>query len=47
VRTLVNSRLDAGEHVVSWSPEGASSGVYFCHLKADNFVSVKKLVFLQ
>jgi hypothetical protein len=47
VGTLVNGWFGAGEHAASWSPEGVSSGVYFYQVKTENFVSVKKLVFIQ
>jgi uncharacterized protein YozE (UPF0346 family) len=49
VKTLVNSKMPAGVHEVTWdgTTEGGSpvvSGMYFYRMSADNFVSAKKLV---
>jgi hypothetical protein len=49
VRTLVDSKLPAGVHEVTWdgANEGGSSvpsGMYFYRMSADDFVSAKKLV---
>jgi hypothetical protein len=34
----------AGSYQIQWNAEGLPSGVYFCHMAADSFSSVQKLV---
>jgi hypothetical protein len=47
VATLVDGRKEAGEHSVKWNAEGFASGVYFCRLKAGDFVQTRKLVLVR
>lgn len=52
VATLVNSRLEAGNHSVTWdsrstSGEPLASGIYLYRLKADTFVETKKMMLLK
>lgn len=52
VATLVNSRLEAGYHSVTWdsrnnSGEPLASGIYLYRLKADAFVETKKMMLLK
>lgn len=52
VTTLVNERLDAGEHAITWSGRDGlnrqcSSGVYFVSFAADKYVASKKMVLLK
>ncbi len=52
VRELLNSEVEAGEHVVSWDGRGdcgriASSGVYFVRLKAESGERLQKLIILR
>jgi hypothetical protein len=47
VATLVEGRKEAGEHSVKWNAESFASGVYFCRLKAGDFVQTRKLVLVR
>ncbi len=47
VTTLVNERLEAGEHIVQWDGSEAASGVYFYRLQTDDFVGTKKMILLK
>jgi hypothetical protein len=53
IKTLVNARLSAGKHNVTFDASGLSSGVYFYKLSAESLgqagsnVAVKKLVLLK
>lgn len=47
VKTLVNTRMDAGRHSVNFNAEGFSSGVYLYKMTAGGFVSTKKLVVIK
>ena len=52
VRTLINGRLDAGEHAVRWDGRDdggrpAASGVYFHELRSGESVSERKLLLLR
>ncbi|MEP0829020.1 MAG: T9SS type A sorting domain-containing protein [bacterium] len=52
IATLVNTRLEAGNHTVNWdskstSGEPLASGIYLYRLKADTFVETKKMVLLK
>lgn len=52
IRTLVSERQQPGSNAIHWdrrddSGQEVMSGIYFCHLEAGNFVSVKKIVILQ
>jgi len=44
VATLVNERLEAGEHERTLDAKGLSSGVYFYRLRIAEFTDVKKMV---
>ena len=37
----------AGHYTVFWSPDNASSGVYFCRLASDGYVKTEKVVLLK
>jgi hypothetical protein len=47
VRTLVNEKMDAGEHEVQFAIEASPSGVYIYRLKSGEFVATKKLVVIR
>ncbi len=47
VASLLNERMNAGNHSVNFNAEGLSSGVYFYRLTAGSFKSVKKLTYLK
>ncbi|MGA9293136.1 MAG: T9SS type A sorting domain-containing protein [Ignavibacteriaceae bacterium] len=47
VAELVNSFRKAGRHEIIWDPQNIASGIYFCRMRAGNFVSTKKLVFFK
>jgi len=44
VATLVDEDQTAGEHEVTWQPEGLPSGLYFYKLKVGGFSEAKKLI---
>ena len=52
VRTLVNTRMEAGYHSVYWDGrndrgEKVTSGVYFSRMKAGKFVKTRKMIILR
>lgn len=47
VITLVDGRLNAGEHAVRWQANSIGSGVYVYELKAGGFVETKKMLLLR
>ena len=47
VTTLVDGRLEAGEHVLSWNAADVPTGVYFYRLKTESFAETRKLIFLK
>lgn len=52
VTTLVNERLDAGQHTVTWNGKTSngtqvSSGIYFSLLKIDHALYTRKMVLLK
>jgi hypothetical protein len=47
VATLVDGHQTAGDHVVTWSPSGLASGVYFCVFTAGDVRAVRKMVLLK
>ncbi|MEJ2614645.1 MAG: T9SS type A sorting domain-containing protein [Ignavibacteriaceae bacterium] len=47
VAELVNSFQRAGRHEIVWDAKYIASGIYFCRMKAGNFVSTKKLVLFK
>lgn len=52
IRTLVNDRQDAGVHTVLWdgcddTNQQVSSGLYFYHLKAGEFVKTRRMTLLE
>ncbi|NUN10801.1 MAG: T9SS type A sorting domain-containing protein [Ignavibacteriaceae bacterium] len=47
ISTLVNSRMDAGNHSLTLCADGLSSGVYLYKMTAGGFTSTKKLSILK
>jgi hypothetical protein len=47
VERLVEGNRPAGNHYIVWNPAGRPSGVYFCKLAADGFVSVKSMMLMK
>jgi flagellar hook assembly protein FlgD len=52
VATLIEGRLEAGQHRVSWDSKGSdgrplASGIYFYRLKAGEFTDTKKMMLLK
>jgi enterochelin esterase family protein len=47
VKTLVNEEKEAGYHSIDFNASNLPSGVYFYQLKADEFISTKKMLLLK
>ncbi len=47
VAELVNDKLSAGVHNVSWNAVNVSSGIYFYRIEANNFIQTKKMLLLK
>lgn len=47
VAIIVDEKLTAGNHVISWHAEGLPGGVYFYRLFGENFSRTRKLVLLK
>jgi hypothetical protein len=47
VETVVDSRMDAGDHTVYWNAGDQSSGVYFYKLTAGSFEDIKRMTLLK
>ncbi|MCH7674893.1 T9SS type A sorting domain-containing protein, partial [candidate division KSB1 bacterium] len=52
VITLVDAKQVAGEHSIQWNGKNeagnlVSSGVYLYRLKAENFVEMRKMMFIR
>ena len=47
VSRLVDEQRDAGRHEVVFDARGLASGVYFCTMRAGDFVATKKLMLLR
>jgi len=47
VVTLVNEEKPAGEYEVDFDGTELPSGVYFCQLKAGQFVETRKMVLIK
>ncbi|RPI13086.1 MAG: T9SS C-terminal target domain-containing protein [Ignavibacteriae bacterium] len=47
VASLVDGRLNAGIHQLTWDASGTSSGVYFYKIEAGSFNDIKKMVLVK
>ncbi|MEN3039859.1 MAG: T9SS type A sorting domain-containing protein, partial [Candidatus Kryptonium sp.] len=47
IAELLNKRLEAGYYSVEVDFSGMPSGIYFYRLRANNFVSVKKMILMK
>jgi hypothetical protein len=47
VKILMNEVKEAGDHIIKFSAENLSSGVYFYKIKCDDFVDTKKMMLLR
>lgn len=47
VQSLIEKRLTAGTHTVTWDASGFSSGVYFYRLSAGELTETKRLILLR
>jgi hypothetical protein len=47
IKTLVNSRLQAGEYITDFNGSELSSGTYFYRLETDKFTETKKFILLK
>ena len=45
IETLVQGKLQAGQHEIHWSANNLTSGIYFCSLIAGSFHDSKKMIF--
>ena len=47
VAVLANRQFAAGQHSAHWNATDFSSGVYFCRIRAGDFVGVKKVMLMR
>jgi hypothetical protein len=47
VATLIDTRLEPGNHVAMFHPEGLASGVYLVHMNAGSFRAGRRMVFIK
>jgi hypothetical protein len=47
VSELVDSKLEAGNYSYQWNAKNAATGIYIYELRAQNFVSIKKMMRLK
>jgi hypothetical protein len=47
VATLANERKEPGTYTIHWDASGMSSGVFFCRLKAGDFVQTKRMLLMR
>jgi hypothetical protein len=45
--TLINEQLPAGSYQKIWQARDLSSGIYFYHLKSNDFQTVKKMILMK
>ncbi len=47
VKTLVDGKLENGEHLVTFNPGNLQTGVYICRLQAENTVAAHKMILIK
>tara|TARA_Y100001935_G_scaffold254275_1_gene262785 strand:- start:58436 stop:60643 length:2208 start_codon:yes stop_codon:yes gene_type:complete len=47
VATLVNERMGAGSHMVTFNASGLASGIYLYRIQAGNFIQTRKLTLIK
>ena len=47
VTDILNTQKSAGYHTVKWNASEMSTGIYFYHIKAENFTQVKKCMLIK
>ncbi|MDP4197594.1 MAG: phosphodiester glycosidase family protein [Bacteroidota bacterium] len=47
VATLIHGQLSAGHYEAKWNASGFASGVYFCQLRLNNRVAIKKMLLFK
>ena len=47
IATLVNNKLEAGTHSITWNANGQPSGVYFAKLEAEGLSQVQKMTLVK
>ena len=47
VATLLNTTMEAGYHSVTWDANSYSSGVYFIHMLAGEYMNTQKLMLIK
>ncbi|MCB0731428.1 MAG: T9SS type A sorting domain-containing protein, partial [Ignavibacteriae bacterium] len=47
VKTVINKEMNSGNHFVSLSSEGLSSGVYFYRFQSNDSMQTKKMIILK
>ncbi|MFC1619540.1 T9SS type A sorting domain-containing protein [Candidatus Neomarinimicrobiota bacterium] len=47
IATLLDEPYEAGRHVLDFDASKLSSGIYFYQLRSNDFISIKKMVFLK
>ncbi len=47
ISTLLNTRMNSGQHSVNWNAVGMSSGIYYYQLRAGDFLQTKQMMLLK
>lgn len=47
ISTLFSGYREAGRYIIEWNAKGYPSGIYFCYLTAENFVGIKKMIYVE
>ena len=52
ITTLIDKNMDAGSHIVRWNSTDRNSvkipsGIYFYHIKTNEFIKTKKMILLK